>query len=372
MRIRLIHAVLATSALCVASIASGAVALVRVPGVTFTVARGINDRSQIVGSFKDAAFKTHGFLRTGGQYTTIDVPNADGTEAWGINNLTQIVGSYLFNGQSHGFVLENGRYSTLDPPAATSASAFGINDLGQIVGIYQDSGGWHGYLWTHGRFVTIDLPNPGPSRTEPRGINRSGQIVGYRADNIPYSGSYSGLRHFLLEADGSVTTHPDPFGIRPEYYGINDRGEIVGEVFPIGNATSFLRAFGTETEVLGVHVAYGINNRGQIVGVGHSEDPRVSDGLVYTPPSLIGDVSGIASPDNTRIPLSSVIVDNNLTTWTLGPGEEILHDGAQVVGAYGSQILWYQGGIYVLGDDYNWWRWTGITWTFAGANDPAS
>ncbi|MEP7304437.1 MAG: hypothetical protein ABJA98_02855 [Acidobacteriota bacterium] len=361
MRIRLIHAVLATSALCGASIAAGAVAVVKVPGVTFTVAHGINDRSQIVGSFKDAASKTHGFLRTGGQYTTIDVPNADRTEAWGINNLTQIVGSYLVNGQSHGFVLENGRYSTLDPPAATSASAYGINDLGQIVGVYADAGGSHGFLWTHGRFATIDLPNPGTTSAAARGINRYGQIVGYR-DGLQYSGP----RNFSLEADGSVTTQPDPFGVRPNYYGINDRGEIVGQVFISVNTTSFLRAFGTETEVLGVHVAYGINNRGQVVGVTQSDDPLKSDGVVYTPPGLIEDVSGIASPDRTRIPLSSVIVDKNLTTWTLGPGEEILRDGTQVLGGYGSQILWYGGSIYVLGDDYNWWRWNGSTWMFAG------
>ena len=359
MRIRLIHALLATSALCGASTAYGAVTSVKVPGVTFTTAQGINDRSQIVGLFKDAESKTHGFLRTGGQYITIDVPNADGTEAWGINNLTQIVGSYLVNGQSHGFLLDKGRYSTLDPPAATSSSAYGINDLGQIVGIYQDGGGWHGYLWTHGRFVTIDLPKTLASRTEPRGINRYGQIVGYP--------------NFLLEADGSLTTHPDPFGVRPNYYGINDRGEIVGSVVVFANPTSFLRAFGTETEVLGVHIAYGINNRGQIVGGTQSDDPRVPpNGVVYTPPGLVEDVSGIASPDKTRIPLSFVIVDNNLTTWTLGPGEEILHDGVQALGGYGSQILWYGGSIYVLGDDYNWWRWTGSTWTFAGPNDPTS
>jgi hypothetical protein len=79
---------------------------------------GINDRSQIVGSFG-----RHGFLRTNGEYLTIDVPNADSTEAWGINSRTQIVGRYVVNGQSHGFLLEDGRFTTVDPPGATSAAA---------------------------------------------------------------------------------------------------------------------------------------------------------------------------------------------------------------------------------------------------------
>jgi hypothetical protein len=68
----------------------------------------------------------------------------------------------------------------------------------------------------------------------------------------------------------------------------------------------------------------------------------------------------------------SVIVDNALAIWTLGPGQEILRGGVQVAGGYGSQILWYQGSIYVLGDDSNWWKWTGSTWAFAGSNDPSS
>jgi FG-GAP-like repeat len=77
------------------------------------------------------------------------------------------------------------------------------------------------------------------------------------------------------------------------------------------------------------------------------------------------------SPDRTRIPSAPVIIDTNLAVWTLGPGEEILKDGRQAAGAFGSQILWYQGVIYVLGDDNNWWRWTGNTWTFAGSRDPS-
>jgi FG-GAP-like repeat len=77
------------------------------------------------------------------------------------------------------------------------------------------------------------------------------------------------------------------------------------------------------------------------------------------------------SPDRTRIPSAPLIVDTNLAVWTLGPGEEILKDGQQAAGAFGSQILWYQSQIYVLGDDNNWWRWTGNTWTFAGSRDPS-
>jgi hypothetical protein len=82
----------------------------------------------------------------------------------------------------------------------------------------------------------------------------------------------------------------------------------------------------------------------------------------------------VPSPDRTRVPASPFIVDTDLAVWTLGLGgefREILRDGRQAAGGFGSQILWYQRVIYVRGDDNNWWRWTGNTWVFAGAQDPS-
>jgi hypothetical protein len=119
-------------------------------------------------------------------------------------------------------------------------------------------------------------------------------------------------------------------------------------------------------------IVWGINNRGQIVGQICSTVGDGCKGFLLTPPNVVEDVSASASPDGSRAPVVTVIVDNALETWTLGPGEEILRNGVQAAGGYGSQILWHGGDIYVLGDDYNWWRWTGSTWSFAGANDPAS
>jgi hypothetical protein len=65
-------------------------------------------------------------------YTTLDVPGSGDTFAAGINNAGQIVGSY--NG-SHGFILSGGVYSTLDAPGRLSLTYLtAINDSGQIVG----------------------------------------------------------------------------------------------------------------------------------------------------------------------------------------------------------------------------------------------
>ena len=55
-----------------------------------TLANGVNVSGQIVGSFGGS----HGFLYSGGTFTTVDVPGASSTAAYGISASGQIVGSY--------------------------------------------------------------------------------------------------------------------------------------------------------------------------------------------------------------------------------------------------------------------------------------
>jgi probable HAF family extracellular repeat protein len=368
------HLHLASFAACLLLVArvaaSQTVTTIDVPGATSTAAFGINDRSQIVGFFADATGNGHGYLRSNGRFTVIDVPNASQTSANGINNLGQIVGYFIINDQSHGFLLDRGRFSTIDPPGAIRSQANSINDAGQIVGDYLDaSGSQHGFLWTHGQFNTIDFPNTTGATAGAFGINNIGQIAGRFAD------AGSRVHGYRLLARGNFATFDAPGGFT-QPNGINDRGEIVGE--QIGNRIrGFLLSFGsfTNIDVSGSieTIAIGINNRGQIVGE-YLERPSgipLNHGFVMTPPNAVEDVSGLPSPDRTRVQAVSVIFDGDLAMWTLGPDEEILRDGVQVAGGYGSQVLWFRGAIYVLGDDDNWWQWTGSTWVFAGAQDPS-
>src|SRR5436190_4126075 len=109
-------------------------------------------------------------------YTTLDDPLAtNGTFAWGINASGQIVGSYgdasIFY---HGFLYSGGSYTTLDGPLSSGAVAYGINDIGQVVGAYDR----HGFLYSGASYTTPDDPSTGSAATVARCINAAGQIVG--------------------------------------------------------------------------------------------------------------------------------------------------------------------------------------------------
>src|SRR5262249_27785583 len=123
---------------------------------------------------------SHGFLLSGGVYTTLDDPLGIGnTTATGINNAGQIVGFYFDSaGREHGFLFSGGFYTTIDDPSATiGTEAFGINDNGQVVGFYTDVSGTHGFVET-----TVANPAAPPGTTADmvlRGSNTSPTVMGH-------------------------------------------------------------------------------------------------------------------------------------------------------------------------------------------------
>jgi uncharacterized membrane protein len=204
---------------------------VDVPGASNTFPSGVNDRGRVVGFYEDSARPTGvgGFVREpGGEITRIDFPGALVTQPHGINNRGQIAGFYVdAGGKLHGFLRSKGSFRTIDVPGAVGAIALDVNDRGEIVGGYGDpQRRTHGYRLRKGVFTTIDPPgavdvpgNPGFAATAPFGINNRGQIVGQYADA-------QGLHAYLLHK-GVYTTIDPPAGPGTTATDINDRGQIV-------------------------------------------------------------------------------------------------------------------------------------------------
>ena len=70
-------------------------------------------------------------------FTTIDVPGASLTEGFGINDSGQIVGDFFDATGSHGFLDTGGSFTTIDVPGSVTQTR-GINDSGQIVVLAPD------------------------------------------------------------------------------------------------------------------------------------------------------------------------------------------------------------------------------------------
>jgi probable HAF family extracellular repeat protein len=155
-------------------------------------------------------------------YTTFDDPlntSGDGTLASGINDTGQIVGTYADASGVHGFLLSGGSYTTLDDPLASAyTSAAGINGAGQIVGIYFSNhfghAGLHGFLYNKGVYTTLDHPLA-TDGTEAVGINAKGEIVGF----------YGGQRRQRprLPPERRFLHHPRRSIGRPPHCGVGHR-----------------------------------------------------------------------------------------------------------------------------------------------------
>lgn len=154
----------------------------------------------------------------------------------GLNDLGQEVGSRTNSFGQNGFYYNGTTYSTITATinghfyasgSTTSAlDARGINDSGQIVGFFTTNGSaYQGYLGSistmGGTFTSISDPlaASGGLGTFALGINASGVIAGYYYDA-------SGNSHGFVDDHGTFTTVDD--GTNTVITGINDNGTFVG------------------------------------------------------------------------------------------------------------------------------------------------
>jgi hypothetical protein len=256
------------------------------PGSQGTSPDSINPAGQIVGTYFDSNFVTHGFLHdTDGTITTFDAPS--GTHLLPPLLITPqglIVGTYSANFSTQIFLrAKDGTITTLEIPSpgavfggevvANSAGAIagGLTDSngipggfirapsgkftlfefppafltfffnpnivamtpsGTILGSYFDSNGaTHGFLRTiDGNFTTFDPPNAAAfffGGTTPTSINNSGTVAGFYFDTT----QNSELRVFLRASNGVFSNFATPqVGTSTGAASINSSGAVAGNV----------------------------------------------------------------------------------------------------------------------------------------------
>ena len=195
------------------------------PNVYLTQPWAINNSSQIVGYYyynwpdNDIG---HGFLYDSkkGTYTTIDYPGAMYTYPTGINDAGWIVGTYAdASYRDHCFIRKGTTFTTFDPSGGYQG-CWGINGSGQIVGT-NDSGG-SGFIDdiqsgspASGSVTSISIPGTSGNGVQYTSINNNGLVVAY---------DYGQQNSYLLN-DANWNSLLSAWG---EAYGINDNAQITG------------------------------------------------------------------------------------------------------------------------------------------------
>jgi uncharacterized membrane protein len=254
------------------------VKVIDVPGSTTTQAIGINDKSQVIGTYYDGS-RHLSFIYRGGKFTTLDFPNSIETTAHAINDRGQVAGEY-WNGGSDvkSFVYSNGAFETLNVPGLNEA--YVINDRGLVAGNYDIGYGINNYVYSDGSFMRFDV-NGAPNGSSLYGINSRGQVVG---------SFYDGTREYgFLYVDGISTTLNFPGSVETNAYSINAKGVVVGSYIEIKDGNYFSHGFvytGGKYTTLNVPqspnytVAFSINDRGQVAG--RYNDGMGDHGFVYS------------------------------------------------------------------------------------------
>jgi probable HAF family extracellular repeat protein len=171
----------------------------------------------------------------------------EGTAATGINDLGQIVGYYIdSSGTEHGFLYSGGTYTTLDDPVGAKGTLVsGINDAGQIAGVYLDSSGaQHGFL-----------ANPSPTTsTPPTSVQQ--EVLGLYAALYNRAADFPGYS-FWVGMDGQQS---DSGGVTVANAGttavtLND-AQVLGQGFVNTQATFFNQTYASLTDSQFINALY--------------------------------------------------------------------------------------------------------------------
>lgn len=245
-----------------------AIADVDYPGATDTEVRALTDNGQLVAVATLGGVPTFA-VYAGGSWTLPPNPAAGVTASpWGIEAGGTIVGAALgTTGTAQGFTLAGSTYTLFSRPGWARTEARGINAGGTIVGWSSDSAATTLVPFIRdpatGSYTDIVISGVRGSQRIAHGINASGQVVG----------SVEGpadAEAFLRETDGTVTTFRVN-GLPTLARGINDAGAIAGHVLANGLAQGFVGNAATGYAILVVPGAVqtfplAINNAGQVAG----------------------------------------------------------------------------------------------------------
>lgn len=193
------------------------------PGSQGTRATGINDSGQVVGFYNaTTASAASGFLYSGGSYATLNFPNSYSTAPSGINSSGEVVGGVQPTSTTQsGFYYNGTTFTTVTYPGATATTLISINDSGVMTGLAEIGGVESCFVGTPGSFALINTSSYSGYTCTSAAVNDSGQLA------LTLKGGGSSLLA-LLDTSGTFTTISFPSSITTTAAGLNNNAEIAG------------------------------------------------------------------------------------------------------------------------------------------------
>lgn len=219
------------------------------PRGSFTSARGINDRGEVVGygdTFVANRFGyfevSRAFLWKSGRMRLLDdldprtSPEEGSSHAFAINDRSVVVGSAerIRSQPSWPVLWRAGSSHRIRPLVQAEGAAYAVNDAGQVVGQVGSFPTLKAFTWKNGRFQILRSLSDEPGVDSiANGINRGGQIVGSSAGHaVLWSGKQVlDLNDLIPEGSGWVLQSAAA---------INRTGQIVGSGEHAGETHAFL------------------------------------------------------------------------------------------------------------------------------------
>lgn len=192
-----------------------------------SVAYGINDAGQVVGSAWNTQGNQRATIANNGSLTDLGTLNGGSWSAGNaINNSGQVTGASQTPFGGHAFITRNGEMVDLGAFAWGISTGYAINDAGQVAGTsYVTNTEQHAFITTLDDQM-IDIGLSGYSSVA-FGINNAGQAVGYFGDN------FGGSKRAFVTLNGVMTDlntliAADIGWTLMTAYDINNSGQIVG------------------------------------------------------------------------------------------------------------------------------------------------
>jgi probable HAF family extracellular repeat protein len=304
------------------------------PGGTSSEARAINNSSVVAGGAKDSS--TNVAIKDASPYTTTGITslgtlNDEGgyTVARGLNDSGQIVGSSTITGsdgykhiRAFTYDATNGMQELGVISGGNFSIAYGINNpsasnpTSSVVGVSGTSSSFQAFYTDANGMEGLGSQIQSKYYSIAYGNNTSGNIVGAASVNNAYLALITGVftinslnnldAQAFLYSNGQATLLPTLGGNFSLARSINEQGQIVGySTTADGQIHAFLYQDGTMTDLetlngpSGDSLAYGINDQGQIVGASTTQNGSMhafiyQEGTMYDLGVLDGGISSSA------------------------------------------------------------------------------